>query len=126
MKFTTVAIALMLTSGAAVAETTPQMRPMQVRPVLELTGGLCPATKQYAIDWAGGYKTIGAFALPLKTGGLLNDCDAFVPAKSGFSFGYSSQSQADAAALASCEDLNAGNPNVGDCIIIGRLRPGPV
>lgn len=121
MKFTTVAIALMLTSGAAAAETT-----YQVRPVLELTGGLCPATKDLAIEWARGQTTIGAYALPVVPSNLRGNCDVFIPARSGFSFGYDNQAEADAVALATCERLNAGDANVGECIIIGRLRPGPV
>ncbi len=121
MKAMTVAIALMLTSGAAVAETGTY-----VRPVLELAGGLCPATKQLALDWAREYKTTGSFALPIKRGNPNARCDESIPARSGFSFGYDDQLRADAVALQACNDQNAGNPNVGNCVIVGRLRPGPV
>ncbi len=123
MKATIAAIALMLTTGAATADTYIYTG---VRPVLELEANLCPVVKQLALDWARQHKTSGSFALPIKRGNPNAPCDEAIPARSGFTFSYDNRVNSDATALQECTAQNAGNPDVGHCVIVARLRPGPV
>ena len=87
--------------------------------VLRISKGICETSRQDMIGWARRIEGVGSYAVPRYPAGQQVKCDgsdSVLPI--GYSWGYDTQAEADAAAMAAC---TARLPSGFDrCVVIGQ------